>query len=687
MEKSLYYTIFFQILIFVKSFIIVVSIHPPSEPFPLAKFLTGGPSCDIKIIPCESNSINFSIPTPTLPTTVVIVLDSKRQQVTTVLNVLQVRVAKCQLSLLFYKNIKFARQQSIFGYDSDQLQIATSSLHFNKMVIPYADVTLVLIVDSNSRTFPGAYDFTDTLSLVPKSFLVFPPDEDGAFSLCSMTTWMHLSLRDMICTKRLDEPLVGLNFVKATCSYTTRSLHEFESVPSNPFKNQPVIPEWAQIYLMWEALLSANVTPCKEWSDTGMTVYRTTYDSNTWRLENYPLSIMGNQFLTCYTKKYLSFEFYLTPFEADLWTGVALCFFLVLFSLTLYSGMIGIPFSPWLPLLATLFEETNSVPTVVERKQFFRLVFGTWALMVSLLTNCYNGIMTTNLNAPFPGEKVYFWKDIFCENVAPKNKSSIASWMITTGVNEYWQQVSDIQYRVKPRSMLGIGSEDCFQLLSNPHPYEIGAEGIPCNTLFYSLLYLWGRRPNIDLNEILLLSPKHTRELRDFSERNRSISNEQISKQIEKEVVKCGKTVFITKSTEIFSEYLYLSKKYYWKTFYLSKDMLSIQITGFVSKYASNSEVPRYLKSFVESGIWKRIHEEEWSMSIERRGRKAQIRPDKQKPVELDGSILTCFVMYGIMISLSLGNVGIELHWKILSNFARFLWLRLRIQIKRMAIL
>ncbi|OXA38378.1 hypothetical protein Fcan01_26800 [Folsomia candida] len=635
MRKSLTVvdTVLFQIIFLLELFMTIVPTHLISESFPLGKYLAGGPSCDVKIIRYESGLTDISFPTYNLPPTVV--LDLRSKPAATYLNILQIRVGKCQLCILFYKYIK---PEQIFSYDNDKPRIATqSSLHFNQVVMAYADTSLIIVEDSNSREIAGAYDFESTPPFVPNSFLVFPPDEEGSFELCGMKKWMHFSLRDMICIKRKKEPLVGLIFLKPTCCWTTRGQHEFDTVPSNPFNHTATNPEWAQVYMMWEALKFGNFTPCNTWG-AGMVVYRTTCDTNTCKLDHYPIHFMGKQFLTCYTKKFLSFEFYLTPFEPDLCIGVTICFCLVLFSLSLHNYFIDVPFAPWLPLLATLFEETNSVPSVVEHKQFFRLVFGTWALMVSLLTNCYNGIMTTNLNASFPGDKVYFWKDIFCEDVELKNGTSVDSWMNRSGDDEYWKTALYLRNRKQLRpTELGIGLENCFQLLSPPHPFEGPSDGLPTSTFFYSMLDVWYKHSKKDFfTETFLLSPKHRRELSDFSERNRSIPKEQIARLIEKEIVKCGKTVFITESTQIPAEYLYMSKKYYWKTFYVSRDMLTSKMTGFVFQHARNTELPRSLKSMVESGMWRRLLQEEWSKTIRRRGVEAGIRPEERSPVELD---------------------------------------------------
>jgi hypothetical protein len=71
------------------------------------------------------------------------------------------------------------------------------------------------------------------------------------------------------------------------------------------------------------------------------------------------------------------------------------------------------PFSPWLFVLGTIFEESSSAPVMLEKKTFYRLSIGIWYLMVVFLTNCYNGLMITGLNSPLPGIKIQSFRDYF----------------------------------------------------------------------------------------------------------------------------------------------------------------------------------------------------------------------------------------------------------------------------------
>ncbi|OXA45859.1 hypothetical protein Fcan01_18949 [Folsomia candida] len=107
-------------------------------------------------------------------------------------------------------------------------------------------------------------------------------------------------------------------------------------------------------------------------------------------------------FLTCYTEPYISFYFYFSPFQYKLWVVLAISIVTIVSITTTAVHYLREKqhFSAWLFVLATLFEETGFLPSKIEKHTFFRFTLGTWCLMSVILTNCYNGIMITELNAP-----------------------------------------------------------------------------------------------------------------------------------------------------------------------------------------------------------------------------------------------------------------------------------------------
>ncbi|OXA42080.1 hypothetical protein Fcan01_23305 [Folsomia candida] len=161
--------------------------------------------------------------------------------------------------------------------------------------------------------------------------------------------------------------------------------------------------------------------------------------------------------------------------------------------------------------------------------------------------------------------------------------------------------------------------------------------------------------------EMHFLSPKHPRELSDLSERNQTKPKKEISERITAEILKCVKTVWCAGSNELTQEFMYLSRIYYWKRWQRSRDILKVTFLRLVFVDLDNSNIPRNFQSMLESGIWRRLEEEQWARDLTGREKKArEHEPDGTDPVALSGSIFTIFILCGVILGLSSVCLGIE---------------------------
>ncbi|OXA49358.1 hypothetical protein Fcan01_15640 [Folsomia candida] len=679
------------------------------EPFPIVRFLNGVQECDVQLIRDGKEILDFSLNYYS-PTTIGLGPNSKTydelnsywgskwRPTNFSLNTLNIRVGRCKISIIFFvplNHFKLATRASAL-YAEDLLSIPeVRSLRVLNGVVRSNNVTLIIHRDishlTNSLsaamkdiTYYSRFAFQMTLS-------------NGWFELCNLIKWRHSFLPDnMACFRTAEKPLMQLHHVfgSSKCWFAPTSQEQLESAELlNPFRNyngsETMVAIPTKFYALKDVFHNANITVCRYIEHrVRYPLFRQERGSDyppAGRTEQYPLSLTGQRFLTCYTSQFLTFEFYLTPFQPGLWIGVAITLVFVVGCLTIFiklsddcNGNDTASFSPWLHILPTIFEETTSVPSVIEKRQFYRLTFGTWALMASILTNCYNGIMIETLIAPFPGIKILTFKDIFCEeeNVW-EPMSNMSAWLKKTKILEYWSQATRIfdnsAAAYENRSELRNYSlenpfelDHCFRLLSAPQTMAL--PNLPSNLLFYTLQEWWWQiERNIQYfeaqlyPETLLLSPKHGHELNDGSEKNRSKSTEELSNLVEAEIVKCGKTVFIAEWEEVAQQYLFLSKKYYWKNFYISEDSLRQDVALLSFRNLDGSNVPTKFKAYVESGIWSRLEEEGWARKFARRPKSlGEEGPGKEVPVPLDGSILTLFVLCGMVISMALLVLGRE---------------------------
>jgi hypothetical protein len=209
---------------------------------------------------------------------------------------------------------------------------------------------------------------------------------------------------------------------------------EAESNPFNRFSNKSI-----DQYLFKEIGQRKNVTVIKNLERCAncapvsyFALFQTSLNSslNFWTANMFT-RWSGYKFLTCYTKTYIGFGFYLSPFQLDLWIGFLITMVTVVGVSWIYvkfyfKESTSISFSPWLFVLGTFFEETSSAPASLEKKTFYRLSIGIWCLMVATLTSCYNSLMITGLNSPLPGTQILSFPDLLCDRSLVDAKQDIA---------------------------------------------------------------------------------------------------------------------------------------------------------------------------------------------------------------------------------------------------------------------
>ncbi|OXA46019.1 hypothetical protein Fcan01_19266 [Folsomia candida] len=153
----------------------------------------------------------------------------------------------------------------------------------------------------------------------------------------------------------------------------------------------------------------------------------------------------GYQFLTCHSESFVSFRFYIIPFQPEVWGALGGIILVLLLTPRMYQkyyeASSGDNFCPYLYVLANIFEESSHIPRKAEQQNLFRLVLGGWILMSIILTNCYNGLMISYLNSPFPhGNIPEKFQDLLCDDEDAKiikaygDGKNVTSWLNTAKV-------------------------------------------------------------------------------------------------------------------------------------------------------------------------------------------------------------------------------------------------------------
>lgn len=133
----------------------------------------------------------------------------------------------------------------------------------------------------------------------------------------------------------------------------------------------------------------------------------------------------------------------------------------------------------------------------------------------------------------------------------------------------------------------------------------------------------------------------------------------------------CGKTAFVAESSQLQSEFVFLSRNYWWIKFYKSRDMLEgpYPYGGFFTKPFS-SKVPFYYQLLFEAGIVGRLKEEkENQRNLGRKRAKQYNTRDFSNKMTMKGCIVTLFMLCATLAGLGGLVFGHELRRTIL-NYA-----------------
>ncbi|OXA46156.1 hypothetical protein Fcan01_19061 [Folsomia candida] len=324
-------------------------------------------------------------------------------------------------------------------------------------------------------------------------------------------------------------------------------------------------------------------------------------------------------------------------------------------------------------------DDSVRVPKQVEQKNFFRLVAGSWIITSVVITNCYTGLMISDLNSPLPTTNVpETFQDLICEN-----KAVIQAFKHGENLTEWIRKANLELENVADPSTLVLISSPCFKILSAPSKTR-GFEFIRflyfTQLDIHSLQYLSEHLFLENIVTLLLGNRKHSFVPSGYSPDNRILPNSTdlaISKSrasIEKDVASCLKYVLAVDGFDVAAEFEFLSRKYYWIKFYRGKDSLGAKPFGWLFMGERESRVREYFQALLESGIHGRLDHEKQRRII-KLGSSILRYPAADNRMSLNSAFLTLFILCGTVIGFTMLCIIAELWvvWKmtVLKAFVR----------------
>jgi hypothetical protein len=399
-------------------------------------------------------------------------------------------------------------------------------------------------------------------------------------------------------------------------------------------------------------------------------------------------------FLSCYTTPVLRFEMYAKPFEWELWLGIGSCLSSIAIFIYIYNRCkkLSPSFSPFFFFVSTLVEEPYSVPTALWNDSKFKVITIAWLLTAVIFTNLYTGQMITELSVPLEGEVLHALEDIFGaygkndwlfrNSVIDDNyfwwhnysklhmpKDTVLMYETTEQMNysitdAYYQQYRELEHFAllqAPQTyedwLLKPANET--QRLGNPHMYQLFTRFLQDAVSAY--LQKKKFNPRYEFYVVKFISPKYRHYPRDpqFPRSKQGSIQHLMAAAVEKEIVDCGRSIFIAELNELRAELLYLKRNYPEITFYVGNGTIK---SGETQKLLwlyyghGNPILAQYLRHLLQGGIRTHILQIQSHRNyLERRIGTDIIKEQKQTVTEMDmnGSIQTIFIILVAVLLLA----------------------------------
>ncbi|OXA41091.1 hypothetical protein Fcan01_23943 [Folsomia candida] len=386
----------------------------------------------------------------------------------------------------------------------------------------------------------------------------------------------------------------------------------------------------------------------------------------------------GFQYFTCYREQYTTFKIYITPFQPELWITLIFTVSFLVVVISVYKHYAGISFSCWLLVVATIFEEAGHVPDKMEKKTYFRLSFGAWCLMSVILTNCYNGLMISELNAPLPSWEPKTFQNLICSKMSMNTTDKMLDPAWIQGVNlseptsSAIDRVASYIFLILPYNSYSQKqsnpyiTKNCFQLYSYPiNVYRDIFDAFPefvgflLRVLHFDHRVDWVKSTyfrNLYNLVVNLIQPTHSHYTDNFNFTAFANNLTELQLVTEKEIIKCGKSVLIALSDDIEADYEFHKKSYPRRRFYKGKKNMPTFFSGEAIRSEGPSKLPVYYKALVETGLRGRVEDEVVARKYVRRkpvGTEEVKVIDEYEPLGLSGAFSTFFVLWGVAVLIS----------------------------------
>lgn len=214
---------------------------------------------------------------------------------------------------------------------------------------------------------------------------------------------------------------------------------------------------------------------------------------------------------------------------------------------------------------------------------------------------------------------------------------------------------------------------ECFKIFSAPEDISRSEKRAYIHydaIVFFLSLFRKSLTSNLQMNLLLynMLHPDQLLYTKKYAKTPVNATIEGVVNSIEEELIECGKSVFLADVEEIARWKTYLTARYPWEKFYVSKQTIYSGIVGWsfdTYEGTKASIIPKMFKGMVETGLYERARDTEREMKFrKRRMRKIAedegtrsykgLQADRKTALKLGGSIDTIFIIWAALLTGSI---------------------------------
>jgi hypothetical protein len=394
---------------------------------------------------------------------------------------------------------------------------------------------------------------------------------------------------------------------------------------------------------------------------------------------------------------------YVKPFEFNLWLSLGCFLSAIAIFIYIYNRKqkLSPSFSPFFFFVSTLFEEPYSVPTALWNDSKFKTITIAWLLTAIIFTNVYTGLMISELTVPLKGAILHTLEDVFGAYakvdalIRMSNEENVLLWdhynlHFFDPKNSAFMDLCrvKIDYSKHDIYLRQFRETDHFALLQAPKicdtPYSVPVNetqrlGNPYMYNFFSqflfdvfdIQYTLKTFNPIHVLKFSSLKHRHYPRDPDFPNSKNGLIRHYMAAAVEKEIVACGKSIFIADLNELRAELLYLNRNYPDRLFYVGKGSIedgSLRKVFWDYRFYGNPITAQYLRYLLQAGIRTHILRiQSHKKYLERRIGTIIIKEMQPTAggMDMNGSIQTIFIILVAILSLASFVFSFEcIHWR-----------------------